>query len=112
MVLQKTSGIWKRQSQGDIDDFFGSDEFKDTDYKGMRIGDVIEATDRLTGGDAAGALDKGLGSIESAIAITPLFGGSSIFNACNQKITIHKLKSDIIRMPLGYQYDNMYSSRS
>ena len=93
-----------RDVNGDIDEFFGTDEFKDTDYNGMRIGDVLEATDRLTGGDAAGALDKGLGSIESAIAITPLFGDSSIFNACNQKISNPQTQDDIIRMPLGYQY--------
>ena len=63
-----------RDANGEIDDFFGTDEFQDTEYNGMRIGDVLSATDAITGGDSAGQLDRALGSIESAIATTPLRG--------------------------------------
>lgn len=94
-----------RDVNGDIDEFFGTDEFNDTEYNGMSVSSILKATDNLTGGDSAGALDKGLGSIESAIAITPLFGDSSIFNACNQKVSNPQTQDDIIRMPLGYQYE-------
>ena len=30
-----------RDANGEIDDFFGTDEFQDTEYNGMRIGDVL-----------------------------------------------------------------------
>ena len=94
-----------RDANGEINDFFGSDEFKDTEYNGMRIGDVLSATDAITGGDSAGQLDRALGSIESAIATTPLLGGTnSVFNACNQKVRDPQNQDDIIRMPLGYRY--------
>ena len=94
-----------RDANGEIDDFFGTDEFKDTEYNGMRIGAVLEATDAITGGDSAGQLDRALGSIESAIATTPLLGGTnSVFNACNQKVRDPQNQDDIIRMPLGYRY--------
>ena len=94
-----------RDANGEIDDFFGTDEFKDTEYNGMKIGAVLEATDAITGGDSAGQLDRALGSIESAIATTPLLGGTnSVFNACNQKVRDPQNQDDIIRMPLGYRY--------
>lgn len=94
-----------RDANGEIDDFFGTDEFKDTEYNGMRIGAVLEATDAITGGDSAGQLDRALGSIESAIATTPLLGGTnSVFDACNRKVTDPQNQDDIIRMPLGYRY--------
>lgn len=95
-----------RDANGEIDDFFGTDEFKDTEYNGMKIGSVLEATDAITGGDSAGQLDRALGSIESAIATTPLLGGTnSVFNACNQKVRDPQNQDDIIRMPLGYRYN-------
>ena len=94
-----------RDANGEINDFFGTDEFKDTEYNGMKIGAVLEATDAITGGDSAGQLDRALGSIESAIATTPLLGGTnSVFNACNQKVRDPQNQDDIIRMPLGYRY--------
>ena len=71
----------------------------------MRIGDIMTATDKLTGGDSAGALNRGLGSIESAIAGISFFGGSEIFDACNQKYNNPQKQSDISPMPMGYVYD-------
>ena len=94
-----------REAETDIGNFFGSDEFKDIPYNGMSIGSVLEATDAITGGDSAGALNRGLGSIESAIATTPLFGGdNTIFDACNRKTRDPKTQDDLIPMPLGYRY--------
>ena len=89
----------------DIDDFFGSDEFQQTEYNGMQLSSVLSATDQLTGGNSAEALDKGLGSIESAITTTSLFGDSSIFNSCTETINNPTEQSDIISMPLGFVFD-------
>jgi len=94
-----------KQAEEGIDNFFGTEEFESQEYKGMRISDVLRATDRLTGGDSAGALDKGLGSIESAISTISFFGGSDIFGACNQKYYNPQTQSDITPMPMGYVYD-------
>ena len=88
-----------------IGDFFGSDEFVNTDYNGQRLTDVLSNVDKLTGGDSAGQLDRGLGSIESAIATSTLFGNNSIFNACNSRRDNPVSQSDLIPMPLGYVYN-------
>ena len=88
-----------------IGDFFGSDEFKEREYNGMQLDSVLKATDRLTGGDSSGALNKGLGSIESAISTISLFGGNSIFDACTQKVNNPVRQRDLIGMPVGYVYD-------
>lgn len=94
-----------REANEDINDFFGSDEFVNSTYNGMSIGSILEATDNITGGDSAGELDKALGSIESAIATTPLLGGeNSVFDACNQKVSNPQTQDDLIPMPIGYVY--------
>ena len=98
-----------RDANGEIDDFFGTDEFQDTEYNGMRIGDVLSATDAITGGDSAGQLDRALGSIESAIATTPLLGGTnSVFNACNQKLEIHKIKMILFECLWDIDMENVF----
>ena len=89
----------------DIGDWFGSDEFKDNDYNGMKIRDILSATDKITGGDSAGALDRGLGSIESAISTTSLFGKNTIFDACTEKINNPTSQIDLIGMPIGFEFD-------
>ena len=89
----------------DIGNFFGSDQFEETDYNGMKLGSILSATDKLTGGDSAGALNKGLGSIESAISTISLFGDSSIFNSCTQKVNNPTRQRDLIGMPLGFVFD-------
>ena len=93
------------EASRDIGNFFGSDQFKDTDYNGMRLGSVLSATDALTGGDSAGALNRGLGSIESAISTTSLFGDSSIFNSCTQTVNNPTRQRDLIGMPPGFIFD-------
>ena len=90
---------------GAISDFFGSSEFQSTDYNGMRIDSVLKATDALTGGDSSGALNRGLGSIESAISTTSLFGESSIFNSCNQTVKNPTRQRDLTPMPPGFVFD-------
>ena len=93
------------EAETDIGNFFGSDQFEETDYNGMKLGSILSATDRLTGGDSAGALNKGLGSIESAISTISLFGDSSIFNSCTQKVNNPTRQRDLIGMPLGFVFD-------
>ena len=88
-----------------IGDFFGSDEFQQTEYNGMQLSSVLSATDKLTGGNSAGALNRGLGSIESAISTTSLFGSNSIFNSCTETINNPTRQRDIIGMPLGFVFD-------
>ena len=92
-------------ASGAIGDFFGSDEFQQSEYKGMRLSSILSATDKLTGGNSAGALNGALGSIESAITTTSLFGTSSIFNDCTQKINKPTRQRDLMPMPLGFTFD-------
>tara|TARA_B100001059_G_scaffold80242_1_gene78206 strand:- start:2870 stop:5287 length:2418 start_codon:yes stop_codon:yes gene_type:complete len=89
----------------DIGKFFGSDEFQSSEYNGMRLDGVLKATDRLTGGNSSGALNRGLGSIESAISTISLFGGNSIFDSCTQKINNPTRQRDLIGMPIGFVFD-------
>ena len=94
------------EAEDAIGDFFGSDEFQETEYNGMRVTSVLEATDKLTGGSSAEELNKGLGSIESAIATSTLFGGTnSAFDECNTKRDTPTSQSDIMPMPIGYEYE-------
>ena len=93
------------EAETDIGNFFGSDQFEETDYNGMSIGSVLSATDKLTGGNSAGALNKGLGSIESAISTISLFGDSSIFNSCTETVNNPTKQRDLIGMPLGFVFD-------
>ena len=89
----------------DIANFFGSNEFQEREYNGMRLNGVLKATDRLTGGNSSGALNKGLGSIESAISTISLFGGNSIFDSCTQKVNNPTRQRDLIGMPIGFVFD-------
>ncbi len=76
-----------------------------TNVDGSSILGILQATDALTGGNSAGLANKGLGSIESAIAGISLFGnGNKIFNACDEKIKNPQTQDDIIDMPIGYKY--------
>ena len=96
-----------KTAEKDIANFFGTDEDnKIPEYNGMRVGKILSTVDGLTGGNSAGSLNRGLGSIESAVATSSLFGGdNSIFNACNQKINNPTSQLDLIPMPLGYRYN-------
>ena len=91
-------------SQG-IAGFFGTDEFKQRDYNGMRLEGVLKATDKLTGGNSAGALNGALGSIESAISTSSFFGTNSIFDSCNQSVNNPTRQRDLMPMPAGFVFD-------
>jgi len=93
--------------EDDINNFFGTDEENNIpEYNGMRVDSILTTVDGLTGGSSSEALNKGLGSIESAVATSTLFGtDNTVFDACNQKINNPISQSEIIPMPLGYTYN-------
>ena len=87
-------------------DIFGTGEYESMDYKGSGLKKLLKTTDRLTGGDASKKLDKGLSSIEAALATSTLFGTeNSVWNACNNKINNPQEQDDLIQMPVGWVYD-------
>jgi len=75
------------------------------DFNGTPVKDLLSSVDKLTGGDSSAKLDKGLGSIESAVATITLFGGkNSIFDACNKKNDNPTDQDDISPAYPGYVY--------
>ena len=77
-----------------------------TTVEQSKLVDLLKTTDQLTGGNAAGMVNNGLGSIESAIATSTLFGNSnSVFNACDKKRDNPQNQDDIIPMPPGFTYE-------
>ena len=88
-----------------IGNFFGTDQFNQSEYNGMRLESVLKATDKLTGGNSAGALNGALGSIESAIATSSFFGTNSIFDSCTLKVNNPTRQRDLMPMPPGFVFD-------
>ena len=101
---------------GDVQKYLGKDKLAKiiaggdlTELKGVKVGGsdivgILQATDVLTGGNSAGWLDGGLGSLESAIATSSIFGNpNSIFNACDPNNT--NTQDDLIGMPPGFKYE-------
>jgi len=83
----------------------GSEDVQDLDYNGVPLQTTVNATSILTGGSSNALLDKGLGSIESAITQSSLFGlGNNRFDACNQKVSNPTSQEDITPMRPGYIY--------
>ena len=83
-----------------------TDEIKPFNYNGTDSVKILSTVDKLTGGDSAGTVTKGLGSIESALATMSLFGGeNSIFNACNNSTNDPKNQDDIGSSRPGYKYN-------
>ena len=83
----------------------GSQDVQDLDYNGVPLQTTINATSILTGGSSNGLIGKGLGSIESAITQSSLFGlGNNRFDACNQKVSNPTSQEDITPMRPGYIY--------
>ena len=75
------------------------------EYNGTPVKDLLSSVDTLTGGDSSAKLDKGLGSIESAVATITLFGGkNSIFDACNKRNDNPTDQDDISPAYPGYVY--------
>ena len=56
-------------------------------------------------------VSKGLGSIDEALQVTPLYAGingrfANIFDKCNQKVINPTSQNDIIPLPIGSKYSN------
>ena len=92
------------EADRDVNNFFGTDDFVEQEYNGMQLSSILQTTDSLTGGNSSEALDRGLGSIESAISTTSLFGENTVFDACNNVVNNPQSQSDLIRIPMGYTY--------
>ena len=87
-------------------DIFGTGEYETMNYRGTGLTNLLKTTDKLTGGNASKRLDKGLSSIEAALATSTLFGTeNSVWNACNNKINNPQQQDDLIQMPVGWVYD-------
>ena len=86
-------------------DIFSAGEYKKKTYKGSNLESILRDVDKLTGGKAAKKFNKGLDSIEAALATSTLFSGeNSIFDACNNGIDNPQNQFDMMPMPLGYKY--------
>ncbi len=86
-------------------DIFTNGEYERTSYRGSNLGSILQDVDKLTGGEAGKAFNKGLDSIEAAIVTGTLFGGeNSIFDACNKGIGNPQSQDGLMPMPIGYQY--------
>jgi len=79
------------------------EDVEDLDYNGVPLKDTINMTSTLTGGTSNALLNKGLGSIESAISNSSLFGlGNNTFDACNKKMDNPTSQEDITPVRPGY----------
>lgn len=86
-------------------DIFTNGEYERRSYKGSNLGSILQDVDKLTGGESAKTFNKGLDSIEAAIATSTLFAGeNSIFDGCNKSIDNPQSQDGIMPMPIGYQY--------
>ena len=80
-------------------------DVSDLDYNGVPLSKTIKATSLLTGGSSNGLIDKGLGSIESAISQSSLFGlGNNRFSACNNTVDNPNSQDDLTPTRPGYIY--------
>lgn len=85
---------------------FSTDGYKTMDYKGSNLNDILRDVDKLTGGESSKKFNRGLDSIEAALATSTLFGSdNSIFNACNSSIDNPQSQDGLMPMPIGYEYD-------
>ncbi len=81
------------------------EDVSDLDYNGVPISQTIKATSLLTGGSSNALLNKGLGSIESAISQSSLFGlGNNTFSACNNTVDNPNSQDDLTPTIPGYIY--------
>ena len=90
----------------DFQDRISKDEdVENLDYNGVPLSETIKATSLLTGGSSNGLINKGLGSIESAISQSSLFGlGNNRFSACNNAVDNPNSQDDITPTRPGYIY--------
>ena len=104
---EELSEFAKQADEGTIDLFGteGAKSYKNQKYRGSNLEDILRDVDRLTGGQAAKKFNKGLDSIEAALATSTLFNGeNNIFNACNNSIDTPQTQFNMMPMPIGYKY--------
>ena len=81
------------------------EDVSDLDYNGVPLSQTIKATSILTGGSSNSLLNKGLGSIESAISQSSLFGlGNNSFSSCNDAVDNPNSQDDLTPTRPGYIY--------
>jgi len=81
------------------------EDVENLDYNGVPLSETIKATSLLTGGSSNSLIDKGLGSIESAISQSSLFGlGNNRFSACNDAVDNPNSQDDLSPTRPGYIY--------
>ena len=105
---EELSEFAKQADEGTIDLFGteGAKSYKNQKYRGSNLEDILRDVDKLTGGKAAKRFNKGLDSIEAALATSTLFNGeNSIFDACNGGIDNPQTQGGLMPMPIGYKYD-------
>ena len=105
---EELSEFAKQADEGTINLFGteGADSYINQTYRGSNLEDILRDVDQLTGGEAAKKFNKGLDSIEAALATSTLFNGeNSIFNACNNSIDTPQTQFNMMPMPIGYKYD-------
>ena len=80
-------------------------DVSDLDYNGVPLKDTMNATSILTGGSSNALIDKGLGSIESAISNSSIFGlGNNRFDPCNAKVDNPNSQDDLTPTRPGFIY--------
>ena len=82
----------------------GGEDVSDVSVNGVPLQDTIDATQAISDADSVlGPL--GLGSIESALSQTSLFGAQNLaFDACNNKVRNPTNQDDITPTPPGFIY--------
>ena len=86
------------------DRILGGEDVSDVSVNGVPLQETIDATNAIS--DVDGALGVlGLGSIESALSQTSLFGAQNLaFDACNNKVRNPTTQEDITPTPPGFIY--------
>ena len=82
----------------------GGEDVSDVSVNGVPLQETIDTTNAIS--DVDGALGVlGLGSVESALSQTSLFGAQNLaFDACNNKVTNPTTQDDITPTPPGFIY--------
>ena len=82
----------------------GGEDVSDVSVNGVPLQETIDTTNAIS--DVNGALGVlGLGSVESALSQTSLFGAQNLaFDACNNKVTNPTTQDDITPTPPGFIY--------
>jgi len=80
------------------------EDVSDVSVNGVPLQDTIDATNAISDADDTLGL-LGLGSIESALSQTSLFGAQNLaFDACNNKVRNPTVQDDITPTPPGFIY--------